>query len=156
MRASNRPGVFKVSPVQPSQQSVDSSNTKLRNRSPLKFFSLVFVLSLPFWLAGTLTGLQLLPGLPIAALMFVCPVTAALILVYGENKTSGVIALLERSFDYKQVRPKIWYAPVLLLMPGVMVLSYELMRLMCSATDPASRVSGDNCHAYCVLHRRVG
>ncbi len=119
-----------MSPVQPSQQLVDSSNAKLRNRSPLRFFSLVFVLSLPFWLAGTLTGLQLLPGLPIAALMFVCPVTAALILVYGENKTSGVIALLERSFDYKQVRPKIWYAPVLLLMPGVMVLSYELMRLM--------------------------
>ncbi len=121
---------FKVSPVQPSQQLVDSSNAKLRNRSPLRFFSLVFVLSLPFWLAGTLTGLQLLPGLPIAALMFVCPVTAALILVYGENKTAGVIALLERSFDYKRVRPKIWYAPVLLLMPGVMVLSYELMRLM--------------------------
>ena len=38
------------------------------NRSPLKFFLLVFALSLPFWLAGTLTGLQLLPGLPVAAL----------------------------------------------------------------------------------------
>jgi len=57
-------------------------------------------------------------------------VTAALILVYGENKTAGVIALLERSFDYKRIREKIWYAPIVLLMPGVMVLSYELMRLM--------------------------
>ena len=62
--------------------------------------------------------------------MFVCPVTAALIFVYRENKTAGVTALLKRSFDYKRIRSKIWYAPILLLMPGVMVLSYGLMRLM--------------------------
>ncbi len=62
--------------------------------------------------------------------MFVCPVTVALILVYGENKTAGVIALLKRSFDYDRIRSKVWYAPVLLLMPGVMILSYGLMRLM--------------------------
>jgi hypothetical protein len=46
-----------------------------RSKSPLKFFLLVFALSLPFWLAGTLTSLQLLPALPISALMFLCPVT---------------------------------------------------------------------------------
>ncbi len=98
-------------------------------RSPLKFFWLVFALSIPFWLVGAATGLQLLPGLPVAALMFVCPVAAALILVYGENKTAGVIALLKRSFDFERIRAKAWYAPVLLLMPAVMVLSYGLMRL---------------------------
>ncbi len=98
-------------------------------RSPLKFFWLVFALSIPFWLAGAATGVQLLPGLPVAALMFVCPVAAALILVYGENKTAGAIALLKRSFDFQRIRAKAWYAPVLLLMPGVMVLSYGLMRL---------------------------
>jgi uncharacterized protein len=130
MRASNQAGVFKVPSMTPFQQSPDPSNTTLRNRSPLKFFLLVFALSIPFWLMGSVTGLQLLPGLPVAALMFVCPVTAALILVYGENKTAGVIALLERSVDYKRIIPKVWYAPILLLMPAVMVLSYELMRLM--------------------------
>jgi hypothetical protein len=62
--------------------------------------------------------------------MFVCPATAALFLVYGENKTAGVIALLKRSFDYQRIRSKVWYTPILLLMPGVMVLSYGLMRLM--------------------------
>ena len=50
--------------------------------------------------------------------------------MYGENKTAGVIALLKRSFDYDRIRSKVWYAPVLLLMPGVMILSYGLMRLM--------------------------
>ena len=41
-----------------------------------------------------------------------------------------MIALLKRSFDYDRIRSKVWYAPVLLLMPGVMILSYGLMRLM--------------------------
>jgi hypothetical protein len=62
--------------------------------------------------------------------MTFCPLIAALILVYGENKTAGVTELLKRSFDYKRIRAKVWYAPIVLLMPGVMVLTYALMRLM--------------------------
>jgi len=117
----------------PFPQSVDedSSNTiTSRSRSPLKFFLLVFALSLPFWLAGALTALQLLPGLPVSSLMFFCPVTAALICVYRENKTAGVTELLKRSFDYKRIRAKIWYGPIILLMPGVLIVSYGLMRVM--------------------------
>jgi hypothetical protein len=41
-----------------------------------------------------------------------------------------VTELLQRAFDYKRIRAKVWYAPIVLLMPGVMVLSYELMRVM--------------------------
>jgi hypothetical protein len=37
----------------------------LRRRSPLKFFLLLFGLSVPFWLAGALAERQLLPGLPV-------------------------------------------------------------------------------------------
>jgi membrane protease YdiL (CAAX protease family) len=62
--------------------------------------------------------------------MFVRPVTAASILVYRENKTAGVIDWLKRSFDYKRIRAKVWYAPIVLLMPGVTVLTYGLMRWM--------------------------
>jgi len=91
---------------------------------------LVFALSIPFWLVGAATGLQLLPGLPVAALMCICPVTAALICVYKENKTAGVTELLKRSIDFKRIRTRIWYVPIILLMPGVMVLSYGMMRLM--------------------------
>jgi len=62
--------------------------------------------------------------------MFVCPVTAALILVFGESRAAGVIALLERSFDYQRIEAKVWYAPTILLVPSVYALSYALMRLM--------------------------
>jgi len=36
--------------------------TRERGRSPLAFFLLVFALSVPFWLIGAVTGIDLLPG----------------------------------------------------------------------------------------------
>ena len=100
-----------------------------RRRSPLKFFLLVFALSLPFLLAGPLVGYQLVPGVPVTALIVVfCPSIAAIILVYRESKTAGVRDLLKRSFDYKRIKAKIWYAPMLLLMPVVTISSYGWMR----------------------------
>lgn len=109
----------------------DSLSTILfQRRSPLTFFLLVFALSLPFWFAGSLTPLQLLPGVPVAALMFVCPGTAAVIFVYLENETAGVVALMKRAFDFKRIRTGIWCAPILFLVPGVTVSQYEWLRWM--------------------------
>ncbi|MGO9451658.1 MAG: CPBP family intramembrane glutamic endopeptidase [Candidatus Binataceae bacterium] len=105
---------------------------------PLKFFLLVFVLSIPFWLAGALTTFQLAPGLPVSALMFFCPAIAASILVYGEDKGAGVTALLKRSFDFNRIGAKIWYAPIVLLMPAIYFLSYALMRVI-GAPVPAAQ-----------------
>ena len=94
--------------------------------SPLKFFSLVFALSIPFGALGAVTGLQILPGLSVSALGGFCPVVAAVILVYrdsGDGNFSGVIALLKRSFDFRLIRAKVWYLPISLLLPGVTALS---------------------------------
>jgi uncharacterized protein len=101
-----------------------------QRRSPFKFFLLVFALAIPFWLFGATTGFELLPRLPVAALMFICPVTAAIVLVYGEKKSAGVRQLLGRAFDFKRIKNIAWYIPVLLLMPAVMVLSFGVLRLM--------------------------
>jgi membrane protease YdiL (CAAX protease family) len=100
------------------------------NRSQLKFFLLVFGLSIPFWLLGAMSDRQLLPGLSVSALMAFCPMVAALMLVYRVNKTAGVTELLRRSFDFKRIKATGWYAPILLLMPGVNVVVYGLMRWM--------------------------
>ncbi len=114
---------------QPMDQ--DSSDTiALRSRSPLTFFLLVFVLSIPFGFIGAVTRLQLLPGLPLSALMVVCPAIAASILGYRKMKIPGVIGLLKRSSDYKRIRRKIWYLPIIFLMPAATVLAYSLMRLI--------------------------
>ena len=100
------------------------------SRSASTFFLLLLALSLPLWVIAGLTGLQLSPGLPVSAFMFVCPVTAASILAYRENKAAGVTTLLKRSFDYARIRSMVWYIPILLLMPGVTILTYALMRVM--------------------------
>jgi membrane protease YdiL (CAAX protease family) len=100
-------------------------------RSPLKFFLLVFALSLPVFLAGPFTTFQLLPGVPVTSLIAVfCPAIAAVILVYLESKAAGVEELLKRSFDFKRIRTKIWYAPIILLAPGLAVLQYGQIRWM--------------------------
>jgi len=41
-----------------------------------------------------------------------------------------MIQLLERAFDYKRITAKIWYIPMILLMPVATVLSYILMRIL--------------------------
>ncbi len=62
--------------------------------------------------------------------MSFCPLIAASILVYREDKTTGVTELLKRSFDYRRIRAKVWYVPTVLLMPGIAILAYGLMRLV--------------------------
>ena len=91
------------------------------------FFVLVYLLSTLFWLLGAVSK-QMLPketaiNLPISALMAFCPITAALILVQSKYGSCGVKKLLKRSFDYKRIKKKIWYIPILLLMPMTMILA---------------------------------
>lgn len=112
--------------------SVHASSKK----SPLTFFVLVFVFSVPFWLLGAEGGRltnAISVNLPISSLMAVCPLIAALILTYRENKSSGVKNLLKRVFDYKRTSRKIWYVPVIFLMPLIMTLSYFVMSLIGTA-----------------------
>lgn len=107
-----------------------STSTSAR-RSPSLFFGVVFALSIPLSLAGAAPGLELLPGLPLSALVVAfCPLIAALILVYREDRIAGVIDLLKRAFDYQRITAKVWYIPIVCLMPGVMTLEYGLLRLM--------------------------
>lgn len=102
-------------------------------RSPWLFFALVIMLAIPFWVLGFLTRQGFLKdlgiNLPISALIFLCPAIAAFILVYREERLSGVARLLRRVFDGGSVRPRVWYVPALLLLPALYLLSYALMRL---------------------------
>jgi CAAX protease family protein len=102
-------------------------------KSPLKFFLLVFALSLPFWLAGAIAAhfsIGLPFNLPLSALMLICPVTAAVILVHREDGPGSARRLLRRAFDYRRIRRKIWYAPIILTVPVIYLLSYQVLSLM--------------------------
>jgi hypothetical protein len=81
------------------------------------FFVLTFVMSVPPYILAALVPQEMvmLTGLIIA----LAPITAALILAYRENRLDGAKRLLKRSFDYRRITRKIWYAPILFLMPVV-------------------------------------
>ena len=102
------------------------------NKSSLKFFLLVFLMSIPFWILGATTRdlTKILPiKLPISALMTVCPLLAAVILVYKEQKIYGVKELLKLSFDFQKIKDKKWYVPIVFLMPTIAALSYCYLKI---------------------------
>ncbi len=103
-----------------------------RKRSPLHFFFLVYAISLPFWIANILFPMNLpLDNLPVTDIgATFAPMIAAIILVYREGEPGGVRRFLARIFDYKRITRKIWYVPVIFLMPSLYVLTYLVMRLI--------------------------
>lgn len=105
-----------------------------------RFFLLVFVLSLPFYLLGALNGRLLgLPMLPASALMTFTPMIAALVLVYRQLGTVGVAALLKRALAFTTFKAAGWYLTALLFMPVICVLEFLFLRFTGSAL-PIPRV----------------
>jgi len=110
------------------------SKGRSKKRSVATFFLLVVLFSIPIWFLGAVAE-QFLPGemptnLPISSLMACCPIIAAVVLVRRDEGSEGAKALLRRAFDYKRIKGKIWYVPILFLWPAMMVLEYGLMKLM--------------------------
>jgi hypothetical protein len=110
------------------------SNGTSKKRSLWTFFLLVFLLSMPIWVLGPVAERflpeELTANLPVSSLMFCVPASAAVILVQREGGSGSGKKLLKRAFDYRRIRGKIWYAPILLLWPAMMILQYGLVKLM--------------------------
>jgi membrane protease YdiL (CAAX protease family) len=103
---------------------------------PLAFGALLLALSIPFWLADAATGVVLPVNLPVSSLMAFCPAVAALILVHRADGAAGAKRLLRRAFDTSGMGVR-WYPPALLLMPGIGLCAYAVMRVVGRATpDP--------------------
>ncbi|GAB4465413.1 MAG: type II CAAX endopeptidase family protein [Anaerolineae bacterium] len=99
-----------------------------QERQPLRFFLLVFLITLPFWLFGG-HRLPLRINLPVSALAFFNPSIAAALLSYGEHGLSALKEWFRKIFDYRKITNRLWYIPVLLLMPFIYFLSYVIMRV---------------------------
>ncbi|GAB3643646.1 hypothetical protein GCM10027423_42830 [Spirosoma arcticum] len=70
--------------------------------------------------------------------MTFCPLIAAIILVYRKRTSQDVKELLSQTFDFKKIKDKRWYLPIVCLMPVIAVLSYGYMELT-SALSPESQ-----------------
>ncbi len=100
-----------------------------QDKLPLGYVLLVFVLAIPFWLFGW--GKLPLPiNLPVVALGTFVPAIAAAILCYRQNGMGGVKDLVKKAVDGRKTRNKLWYVPILLLVPSLLLLEYVVMRLI--------------------------
>ncbi|MCP4541117.1 MAG: CPBP family intramembrane metalloprotease [Chloroflexi bacterium] len=85
------------------------------------FFVLTFVMSVPPYILASLVPQEMV--MLIGLIIALAPITAALILAYRANRAEGAKSLLKRCFDYKSITRKIWYAPILFLMPVLFLLA---------------------------------
>ena len=85
--------------------------------SPLKFFLLVYGLSVPLWILETMIDVKGLPlNIPVTDIVAAfTPFVSACILVNKEEGHAGIRTLFKRIFDYSRITNKIWYVPNILL-----------------------------------------
>ena len=108
-----------------------------RLRPVLWFFALTFALTAPFWAISAASGLQLLPGLPIAAFAVVCPAAAALAITWRSRGLAAGRALLARVFDAGRLRSRLWWLPILFISPAIAAVMFVALRLSGSGVpDP--------------------
>ncbi len=100
-----------------------------KSRSLPTFILLLFGLSIPFWVIGAIYDVQIFPGFNLFQLPLAMPAVAALILVYRESGKDGVVTLLRRTYDFRNIKSKIWYLPILLIYPSFGFIDYWILRL---------------------------
>jgi membrane protease YdiL (CAAX protease family) len=116
------------------------NTNNLEHRSLRAFVLLLFGLSIPFWAFGAIYDVQVFPGLNLFQLPLAMPMVAALILIYREDGKSGVLALLKRTYDFRNIKPKIWYLPIPLIYPSIGLIDVWLLRSW-GTSIPAPRFS---------------
>ena len=102
--------------------------------SALRFFMLVLLLSVPFYLLGA-TGLRMpkLPNLPASALMTFIRMVAAVILVRRKRGTPAAMLLFEGALVWRRNARAGWYLIALLFMPVIGLLEFAVLRWMGTA-----------------------
>jgi membrane protease YdiL (CAAX protease family) len=119
-------------------------------RSLPSFLLLLFGLSIPIWVIGALHPVEIFPGFRLYQATLAMPAVAALILTAREGGKAGVIALLKRTYDFRQVKPRIWFLPILLIYPSFGLIDYWVMRLA-GADIPAPHFSLAVFLGYCTV-----
>lgn len=106
----------------------------------VKFFLLIFILSIPFWILGSFVDLKnIIPiNLPISALMLFCPLMASIILTKKEKPVNGLKPLFSRVLDYKKAS-FFYNLTSIFMIPTLMLGTYILMCFI-SITIPSPNI----------------
>ena len=101
------------------------------NKSPLKFFLIVYGLSIPLWIIERFIDVKGLPlNIPITDILAAfTPLIAATILVYKEEGRTGIGKLFKRIFDFNKIEKKVWYVPIIFLPFVIYLLIFIIIYL---------------------------
>ena len=108
----------------------------LKLRSLRNFLLLLFALSTPLWILGSIYNVKIFTGFYLFHLPLAMPMVTALILIYLEGGKAGVVNLLKRTYDFHNIKPKFWYLPLLLLYPSFGFINYWIQRLSGTSIPP--------------------
>jgi membrane protease YdiL (CAAX protease family) len=95
----------------------------------LNYVLLLFGLSIPLWVIGSIYDVQIFPGFNLYQLPLAAPGVAALILIARQSGKKGVLALFKRTYDFRNIKSKIWYLPILLIYPSIGFLDTLIQRI---------------------------
>jgi membrane protease YdiL (CAAX protease family) len=91
------------------------------------FFVLTFLLSIPLYILMIFGPHEM--GIGAIFLIVFVPTISALILSYHETGSSGAKKLIKRAFDFRKITRKVWYAPILFLIPIVYIAVFFILWL---------------------------
>jgi membrane protease YdiL (CAAX protease family) len=85
---------------------------------------------------GAIYDVQILPGFNLYQLPLALSSVTALILIYREGGKAGVVALLKRTYDCRNIRSAIWYLPMLLMIPSIGFIEYLILSFSGTSVPP--------------------
>jgi membrane protease YdiL (CAAX protease family) len=97
-----------------------------KGKSLPAFFLLAVVLYIPI---AIYADVQVFPNWSLVNFGGFIPMLVALILVYREKGTADAVELLKSPFDFKRIKSRKWYLPILLVMPFTVLAQYGLALL---------------------------
>jgi len=106
--------------------NIHALNSTSKGKSLTAFFLLAVVFYIPI---AMYADVQVFPNWALINFGAFIPMLVALILVYRENGTASMIELLKRVFDFKRIKSKKWYLPIILLIPFTVLVQYGLALL---------------------------
>lgn len=95
-----------------------NTNPLSKEKSPLKFFLLVYGLSIPLWIIELIIDTKRILSLNFSIIDIITafiPLIVAFNLIHKEEGRNGVFKLFKRIFDFDRITKKSWYLPIIFL-----------------------------------------
>lgn len=95
--------------------------------SVARYFLAVILVSIPLWLAGSLSGWEPLPGVPISAAMAFLPGPVAFVLVARVAGVAGAVRWFKSALRADAPGSRSWMLVAVLAPPAIMLVTYLVM-----------------------------